>query len=216
MLETLEPGFGGAADLAQHASALMASAARAVQWQLPLARLAISDEERLLAAALAAARDWCQRHECVALPLCTAAQLATFVAGPAPLVTGQRRLTALQQSVGELCWPGEQLLHVAGEPDGAGVRLVVAGSIEDEIHACARWCERQLATDPRRRLLVVSAASSPSADAQGTLLARELCSGTNQVPEEVLEDGLLAVEGGRALSHQQLIADALCGLRLLR
>lgn len=216
VLASLEPVFGEGADLAQHASALMESARRAVQWQLPLARLAVSDEEKLLVNALAAVRDWCQRHECLALPLGTAGQLAAFISGPAPLVAGQARLTALQQSIGELCWPGEPLLHEALPMADGLVRLVGADSLEDEIRACARWCERQLARDPQRRLLVTSAALNPSAEAQGMLLARELCSGTNQVPEEILEGGLLAVEGGKALSHQQLVADALCALRLLR
>jgi ATP-dependent helicase/nuclease subunit B len=215
VLASLEPGFGEAADLAQHASALMESARRAVQWQLPLARLALSDEEKLLAEALAAVRDWCQRHECLALPLGTASQLAAFISGPAPLVTGQPRLTALQLATGELCWPGESLLHQAA-PGQTAVRLLSEAGIEEEIRACAHWCERQLALDPQRRLLVVSAAPNPSAEAQGMLLARELCSGTSQVPEEMLDGGLLAVEGGRVLSHQQLVADALCALRLLR
>ena len=215
VLAGLEAKFGEAADLAQHSAALMSSATRAVQWQLQLSRLAVTDEEKLLADALAEARDWCRQHDCVVLSLCTPAQLAQFISGPAPLIAGQSRLTALQQAVGELCWPDEPLLHQLASRADTAVRLVSAGSLEEEIRACARWCEQQLAADPQRRLLVVSAALNPSPESQGTLLARELCTGT-QVPEELLEDGLLAVEGGRALSHQQLIADALCALRLLR
>jgi ATP-dependent helicase/nuclease subunit B len=216
VLVALESDFGEAADLAQHAAALMDSATRAVQWQLQLSRLAITDEEKLLATALVQAREWCRQHGCVVLSLCMPDQLGQFLSGPAPLVTGQGRLTALQQAVGARCWPGEQLLHQPESRGETSVRLVSADSLEDEIRACARWCEDHLTADPERRLLVISATPNPSAEAQGTLLARELCAGTTQVPEDILEEGLLAVEGGRALSHQQLIADVLCALRLVR
>jgi ATP-dependent helicase/nuclease subunit B len=216
VLGSIEDRFGAASDLALHAAALMRSAALAVQWQLPLSRLAVTDEEKLLVEALAEAREWCRQHDCIALSLCTPAQLAQFMAGPAPLIAGQRQLTALQQALGEQCWPGERLLHEGNCDAQAGVRLVSAGSPDGEIRACARWCEQQLAVDPQRRLLVISAATGASADAQGMLLARELCAGTDQAPEAMLQAGLLAVEGGVALAHQQLVADALCALRLLK
>src|SRR5512139_154581 len=216
VLDSLEGTFGAAGELALHASALMGSAARAVQWLLPLSRLAVTDEERLLAAALVQAREWCRRNDCVALPLCTPEQLAQFISGPPPLIAGQRCLTALQVELGRQCWPGEPLLHDASPGFEAGTRLVAAGNLEEEIRACARWCREQLAAEPGRRLLVISATASPSLHSQAVMLARELCAGTGEVPEDLLEGGLLAVEGGRPLSHQQLIADALCALRLLR
>lgn len=218
VLAGMEGQFGESTELAQHAAALMDSAARAVQWLLPLSRLAISDEEKLLAAALAQARDWCRRHECIALPLCGPVELAAFIDGPAPLVAGQRQLTALQRAVGEQCWPDEQLLHEATQSPHAGSQpqLVVARSLAEEIRACARWCEALLAEDAERRLLVIGAVAGLSTDVQALLLARELSAGTGEVPEDVLQAGVLAVEGGRALVHQQLIADALAALRLLR
>jgi ATP-dependent helicase/nuclease subunit B len=214
-LASIEGQFGESSDLALHAAALMRSAAQAVHWQLPLSRLAITDEEKLLAAALAAAREWCQQRDCIALPLCTPAQLAQFMSGAAPLIAGQRQLTALQQALGELCWPGEALLHESGDGEDARVRLLAAGSPDGEIRACARWCETQLADKPQRRLLVISAATSTSIDAQAMLLARELCAGTGEVPETLAQSGVLAVEGGVTLAHQQLVSDALCALRLV-
>jgi ATP-dependent helicase/nuclease subunit B len=214
-LASMAGRYGEPGDLGLHAAALMRSAAQAVQWQLPLARLAITDEEKLLAAALAEAREWCRVHDCIALSLCTPAQLAQFIAGAPPLIAGQRKLTAIQQALGEQCWPGQKLLHECIAGGEAGVRLLAARDPDGEMRACARWCERQLATDPQRRLLVVSAATNASAEAQAMRLARELSAGTGEVPEAMMGTGLLAVEGGLALAHQPLIADALCALRLL-
>ena len=124
VLASLEESFGEDHQLSQHAAALMSSAARAVQWMLPLSRLAVTDEERLLAEALAAAREWCREHDCVALPLCSPAQLAQFVTGEPPLIAGQRQLTALQQALGEQCWPGQRLLHETVPGNEARVRWV--------------------------------------------------------------------------------------------
>lgn len=216
VLDSLEGRFGAAGELALHAPALMASAARAVQWLLPLSRLAVTDEERLLAAALSEVREWCRRNDCVALPLCTPEQLAQFVSGPPPLVTGQRSPTTLQLALLRQRWPEEPPQQDVAPGPGAGARLVMADNLEQELRACAHWCRTRLAAEPGLRLLLISMTGSPSLHSQAVMLARELCAGTGEVPEDLLEGGLLAVEGGQPLSHQQLIADALCALRLLR
>jgi probable DNA repair protein len=220
VLRGLESGYGAADDLALHAPALMRAAARASQWMLPLSRLAVSEEERLLAQALQAVQRYGEEQDCVVLPLATPAQLAAFVAGPAPLIVGEPRLTELQRQLGVLCWPEAVLLGGASATGPASVaphlRHVVAVDLEQELAACGQWCREQLLQDPSRRLLVISATGDPSLRAQGVMLARALHAGTGVVAQDAAQSGLLAVEGGEPLAQQALVADALGALRLWR
>ena len=215
VLRDLAPGFAPGEDLAPHASALMDAAGEATQYLLNLPRLAVSDEERLLVAAMAEVHRWCQRHDSIILPLAMPETLAGFLRGSLPpLLSGQRSATPLQQRLSGLCWAGVSLLPEAATDEAWDFRRVRAASLDAELQACAQWCRQLLEEHGERRLLVVSAAGNPSLAMQAQVLWRELSRGT---ADEALPANhqLLAVEGGQRLDHHALVADALAALRLL-
>lgn len=215
VLAGLEGRFGSADELALHAPALMRAAARATQSLLSL-RGAVSEEEQLLAAALAEFRRQCELMQAISLPLALPGQLVPVLECPPPLIVGQPRLTALQQALAERCWPQQALLHETTGPGAAAVRCIRAPGPEEEIAACAAWCRQRLEADGSQRLLVISAANDPSLRTQAVLLWRALAQGSGAAAAAEPDAALLAVEGGEPLSHQRLIADALAALRLSR
>lgn len=213
VLRELAPRFAPGEDLAPHASALMNAAAEATQYLLSLSPLAISDEERLLVAALVEVRSWCERHGGIILPLATPEMLAGFVGPHPPLLACQRRATPLQQRLSELCWQGAALLAPEEPADLPPVRHVRATTLDAELQACARWCRQLLEEDGSRRLLVISATGDPSLAMQGQVLWRELSRDTVGQTQPA-DRRVLAVEGGQRLDHHPLVADALAALRL--
>ncbi len=215
VLRGLDGRFGSPDELALHAPALMQAAARATQSLLSL-RSAVSEEEQLLAQAVAEFRRQCDLMQAICLPLALPGQLMPALECPPPLIVGQARLTALQQALAERCWPQQPLLHEPTDAGIAAVRCIRAPELEEEIRACAAWCRERLDADGGRRLLVISVAGGPSLRMQGTLLGRALGQGSGAAAAAEPDAALLAVEGGDPLSHQRLIADALVALRLAR
>jgi len=215
VLRTLSPRLAPGEDLAPHATALMAAAAAATQSLVSVARVAVSDEELLLVEAMVEVRRWCERHDCIVLPLAPPEKLAEFLQGPAPLLAGQQRATPLQQRLAALCWEDAPLLPDPGLAARKDLpRHVKAPDLDSELQACGRWCRELLEQDDGRRLLVISALASPSLDMQGRMLWRELSRGTGAAAAGPVNRELLALEGGQPLAHHRLVADALAALRL--
>lgn len=213
VLREMAPRIAPGEDLAPHASALMNAAAEATQYLLSLSRIALSDEERLLVAALVEVRDWCERNDGIILPLATPEMLAEFVGAVPPLLAGQRRATPLQLRLSELCWQGVPLLAQEEAADLQPARHVRATTLDAELQACAQWCRQLLEEGSARRLLVISATGDPSLAMQGQVLWRELSRDTADQAQPV-DRQLLAVEGGQRLDHHPLVADALAALRV--
>jgi probable DNA repair protein len=198
--------------LAPHASALARAAQRSVQSQLSLPRSAISEEERLLASALAGLLRRCEARGFLALKLAAPEALQFLRDVPPPAIVGEQRLTALQEALQATCWNGAPLLLPASS-DASGrpaPRLLRLSSLEDELSACAQWCRRRLEADGAARLLVLTSCSQPSLPVQGELLWRELASGAGD--REGMRGSMLAVEGGTPLHQVGLVADALLAL----
>jgi len=199
--------------LGLHAGGLMRAAARATQWQLKVSPSAFSEEESLLAAALARLRERCAAQGWLSLRLAQSEQLVPALAAtPPPAIVGVPRLTALQQALQARCWPGVPLLLPEPVRPPAAPRLLQAPHLEDELAACARWCLERLRANPAARLLVLSACTEPSVAVQGALLWRELAGA--RLGDEAWRARLLAVEGGQPLAHQALVSDALAALSL--
>lgn len=213
-LAGLDPGRGDASALEDFAAALMPAAERAVQWLLPLARSAVTDEERLLVAALQAVRQACGARGWVALPLLAPDEWPDSMAGPAPLFAGLPSLSPWQQALAQrLGWQQETLL--AGDPPPrAQVRRHAADGPAAELQSCAAWCRRQLAERPGRRLLVVSAYRESGLADQAQALWRTLAAAGPELPDAD-RARWLAVEGGEPLRDTGLVGDALQALALL-
>jgi ATP-dependent helicase/nuclease subunit B len=197
------------AALLPHAAPLMRAAALASQSLLPLARMAVTEEEQLLAAALRTVQEECERRGVLVLELAPPGEFAFMAQVAAPRILGQQQLTPWQQRLQELCWPGEELL-LQSNSAATDPRLRRAAHLEAEISACAQWCCEHLAADGTRRLLVVSAWQDPGAHTQGELLWRAIAGNSGGDPPHTW----LAVEGGEALHHHALVSDALAALSL--
>jgi probable DNA repair protein len=213
VLAAMSGGNGDEESLVLHAGALMSSAARATQAGLTLAHSAQSEEESLLARALTEVRALCTARGLLSLRRAPA-QTLDFLAGvPAPLVTGEPRLTVLQETLARRFWPGVPLLvPVAGLAAPAAPRLIRANDLQQELDACAAWCRNHLQQDAGARLQVLTACTDPPLAIQASLLWRALAPGATG--DERLRGAWLAVEGGDPLLHQTLNADALTALEL--
>jgi ATP-dependent helicase/nuclease subunit B len=212
-LENL-PQTGDVAAMRLHAPALMQAATRAVQSGIDPGRMAMSDEERLLASALAEMKRQLQQSKLISLTLATADDL-TFLADAAPpLIAGQQALTPLQTALGQRFWPDADLLQHLPESAAAQIESLHADDRRTELAACANWCLQLLREDGSRRLLVVSAYSDDSLRIQGDQLWRQLVSNTTADASVAIDPQLLSIEGGQSLSQHRLIADALTALQL--
>jgi probable DNA repair protein len=196
--------------LRPHAAALMRAASLATQSLLPLARMAATDEELLLVAALQEVRRLCSARGLLSLQLASPEELGFLAGCEPPVIVGQPQLTALQQRLQQLHWPDAQLLPAPAVASVATPALRRTAHLDAEMTACAKWCREQLRFDGSRRLLVVSCWQDPGANTQAALLWRALA-GNGGAPDEQRQT-LLAVEGGEQLHHQVLVADALAGL----
>jgi probable DNA repair protein len=197
-------------NLRPHAAALMRAAALATQSLLPLARMAATDEELLLVAALQEVRRLCSARGLLSLQLASPEELDFLAGCEPPVIVGQPQLTALQQRLQQLHWPDATLLPAPAAAAMATPALRRTAHLDAEIAACAQWCREQLQLDGSRRLLVVSCWQDPGANTQGAMLWRALAGNGGASDDE--RQTLLAVEGGEPLHHQQLIADALAAL----
>jgi probable DNA repair protein len=212
VLQQLAAEGEDAALLVAHAAGLAAAAVRATQSLLVPSRSAMSAEEQLLVRALAALRERCRSRGLVSLRLAPPEALQFLAALPAPAITGQARLSPLQQRLQEQCWPDIPLLLPEPAAAASVPRLLRYPALADELAGCAAWCRARLEVDGSARLLVLSACGEPSLATQGELLWRELAG--NARHDDALRERLLAVEGGEALRHQGLIDDALAALAL--
>lgn len=205
-----ELAAGSDVSLAVHAAGLIQAAARATQSLLVLSRSAISEEENLLDRALLLLRRRCAERNLLSLRLAWPETLQFLQQVPAPVIAGQARLTPLQQALQQQYWNGESLLLEEQPVDPVEPQLRRAHSIEQELAACAAWCNERLRANGNARLLVLSACGDPSLQVQGALLWRSLAPGHRH--DEALRQRLLGVEGGEPLRHQALVDDALAAL----
>ncbi|MEO8308211.1 MAG: PD-(D/E)XK nuclease family protein [Pseudomonadota bacterium] len=205
-------------NLRQFAPDLMRAAARAVQEGVRLGSWGSSEEEQLLVDTLRQVRECCQRESLVAVSLLPVDALETVVHSGAPLFVGQQRLTWMQSTLAQRKWPSEQTLAGSGaaHPPGPDGEFIRANSFEAEVVAAADWCQRLLAQDGSRRLLIISALAEPRLPALGNLLWRALSAGTTQELSTSLDPALLAIEGGEPLLAHGLVADALDALQLMQ
>lgn len=216
VLDELESGLesdAGARSLRQFAPELMRTAARVMQDDVRLAGAWATEEEALLLQSIARVRERSVRESFVALSLQPAPALQSVVHSAAPLFVGQQKLTALQRTLAETHWPGEQLLAMQSGAVAAA-EYVSAASLEAEVQASAEWCNRLLTRDGSRRLLIVSALAEPRLPTLGNLLWRALSADTEQQVANQRDPALLAIEGGEPLLEHGLIADALDALQL--
>lgn len=210
-LQVLQEMESGGIALGPHAPALMRAAVRAAQSQLSLPRSALSEEERLLANALAEVRRRCAARGWVSLKLASVESLQFLRDVVAPAIVGEPRLAALQEALQAAFWNDSPLLLAAdtapGEPPT--LRLLRFPGLDQELSACAQWCRRRLQADGSARLLVLTACTQPSLAIQGEMLWRELSEGAGT---DAQRNSMLAVEGGTPLHQLGLVADALAAL----
>ena len=199
--------------LAAHADGLMRAAGRATQGLLMLSRWAMSEEELLLAHALAEARARCAAHGLLALRLAPRETLQFLRAVPPPAIIGEPRLSPLQELVRQQCWNGAVLLLPPPAADASAPSLRRYPDADAELAACADWCLARLRADAGARLLVITACVEPSLQIQGELLWRWLAGAAGNAESR---EHLLAVEGGTPLHLLGLIGDALLALDCLQ
>jgi ATP-dependent helicase/nuclease subunit B len=203
-------------DLRSHVGLLQRAAQRASQSVLPLERSAITEEEQLLASAVARFRARCAERGWLSLRLALPAQLDFLEGSFAPLFVGQMRLTALQSHLIARHWPVESALVAVPTAEKCMPSVVLARDLQQEWACCAAWCREQLALNPASRLLVITAYGEWSLSTQSGWLWREFAARTAQQLALAPDPRYLAVEGGQALSKLPLISDALNALRLLQ
>ena len=196
--------------LRQFAPALMRTAGRAVQDGLRFGGAEATEEEILLARALARVRKRCAAESFVILSLLPPDAISQVVQSGAPLFAGQQRLTAMQSAVAEVKWPGVNMLAAAAEVADSKTRFVRAANLESEVGAVADWCHRLLSRDGTRRLLVISALAEPGLPALGNLLWRALSADTAQQVDALVRRHLRVVvtasassDAGSALKGRQ-------------
>jgi ATP-dependent helicase/nuclease subunit B len=199
--------------LAAHAGGLIRAAARATQSLLELSRSAMSEEEQLLARALAEVQRRCMARGLFAPRLATPAMLQFLRDIEPPAIAGEPRLSALQEALHQQHWRDTRLLLQDSTAPAAHPQLRSFASLEAELAACARWCLDRLHADGGARLLVISACGEPSLAIQGELLWRQLSGGADDSGGS--RPRMLAVEGGAPLHHLGLIGDALLALEFL-
>jgi probable DNA repair protein len=216
VLPQLEGEFGSDQDLRQQAGALQTAAARACAAQIVLPRHALTDEERLLVAALRAVREQCKGQQWLSLRIAAVEDL-TFLAGSsAPLIAGVPALTSLQESLAQAYWPDQPLLAPIPTSDALPLPQVHAAvDRAQEIAACAQWCRQMLSESPARRLLVISAGVDLDLHSLGAWLWREFSADCEEGQLAECMTGHIAVEGGTPLARHALIGDAFAALTLL-
>jgi ATP-dependent helicase/nuclease subunit B len=107
--------------------------------------------------------------------------------------------------------------HRSIDPQSTRPAVVIATDDLDELERIAQWCQRQIAADPNRRLLVILPGSPGSRERLATLIRQAVD------PQKWLSPGgansraenLVAIEGGAPLAEVPVVAHALSTLRWL-
>jgi probable DNA repair protein len=145
------------AAMAMEAHELLCS--HAPQFLRPSARAAWQQDAAAFSGWLAAFDEICRTKNLISpslLPLeLIPLLLADSVARPSLLLVGFDRILPAQRSFFE-AW-GEVREAAKNEP-ATEIQFHAAGDVQAELAACAIWCGRQLATNPKARLLVVTQA----------------------------------------------------------
>ncbi|HRX88571.1 MAG TPA: PD-(D/E)XK nuclease family protein [Steroidobacteraceae bacterium] len=178
------------------------------EWQLDRTSMqrTISPETALLTDALQRFEQRCLQLNASPLrrQLAGLSMRATPPAAPATLALPGALRSTLQQ---------HRCTFVTNSAAAVASRFVGPASVEEECVEAVRWCEQQLRSDPRRRLLLVA----PDLHGRRDLLERTL----SQVLEPTRwlqasdHSRAYAIEGGRMLVEFPMLRQALQTLRLL-
>jgi probable DNA repair protein len=104
-----------------------------------------------------------------------------------------------------------------GGPGAARPAVAIAADETDELESIARWCKRQIATNPEARLLVIVPGSPGARERLATLIRQAVDPNAWLSPDApgARAGDLVVIEGGAPLAQVPVIAHALATLQWL-